>query len=574
MTESPPRRLRYSATPEGLVLLAAVFFALFANGPFWGRILEGRPGSLHLALFVLATFGLLVAAHVLLLLPLAFRRVVRPALSLMFVVTAVVVHAEEQFGVFLTRSMMRNVLQTDAREATELFSLPLVVRLLLMAGVPILLLWRSDLRPEPFRAGLRRKGLLGAAALGAIVLGFAPFFGDYVSFFRNQKNARYLVAPGNVLVSTVTALAAGDARPSGPRSPVGLDAARDAAGAAQRPLLFVVVVGETARSETFSLNGYGRETNPLLSKRGVVSWRDAWACGTDTAESLPCMFSLFGRSKFDDDETPRQESFLDVAKRAGVRVVWIDNNSGCKGVCDGVESERRDRWTTAGLCRDGECWDEVLLEDLDRVLGPPQDLLLVLHQKGSHGPAYFRRYPDRFKAFVPACETQDLSACSHEEIVNAYDNTIVYTDFLLDRVISFLEARSGRYDTAMLYVSDHGESTGEGGLYLHGLPYAIAPERQKKIPMIFWMSEPFAARTGIRRERLLEQAGARASHDHLPHTVLGTFGIRTSVYRRDLDLFAPLRGLPLFPPPPAPGESPVLSAPRGDGAGEAPPARR
>jgi lipid A ethanolaminephosphotransferase len=100
-----------------------------------------------------------------------------------------------------------------------------------------------------------------------------------------------------------------------------------------KPPLLLLVLGETARSGNFSLNGYGRPTNPLLAKEDVASQRNAWSCGTSTAASLPCMFSNFGREAY-DSRPANYEGLLDVLQRAGLAVLWIDNQSGCKGACD------------------------------------------------------------------------------------------------------------------------------------------------------------------------------------------------------------------------------------------------
>jgi lipid A ethanolaminephosphotransferase len=228
-----------------------------------------------------------------------------------------------------------------------------------------------------------------------------------------------------------------------------------------------------------------------------------------------------------------------VLARAGVKVLWRDNQSGCKGVCDGLPQEQLEH----SLCPEFECLDEQLLDGMDTLLRDAKgNMLLVLHQLGSHGPAYYRRYPASFERFKPACQTDDLRTCSQNEIVNAYDNSLLYTDFFLGRLIDFLERAQKTHDTAMLYVSDHGESLGEGGLYLHGMPYAIAPDEQTRVPFVLWMSQAFRTGFGVDEACLRNEAGRRnASHDQLFHSLLGIFGVGTTVYKRELDLFAPCR---------------------------------
>ena len=241
--------------------------------------------------------------------------------------------------------------------------------------------------------------------------------------------------------------------------------------AGRRPALVVLVVGETARAANFSLGGYPRETNPRLAELPIVYFDDVSACGTTTAVSVPCMFSPYGRKAYSDAKAKSHESLLDVLQRTGVSVLWRDNNSGCKGACERVPQHEGRALRHPDFCAGDACFDEVLLEGLpawiDALAG---DGLVVLHQQGSHGPAYHERSPAAFKRFTPECADAAVESCSRESIVNAYDNTILYTDFVLSRLIALLEREAERFDVAMLYVSDHGESLGENGLYLHGLP--------------------------------------------------------------------------------------------------------
>ena len=176
---------------------------------------------------------------------------------------------------------------------------------------------------------------------------------------------------------------------------------------------------------------------------------------------------------------------------------------------------------------------------LDHLRG---DTLIVLHPQGSHGPAYYRRYPEAFRRFTPDCRTQQVQTCSQPEIVNAYDNTIVYTDDILAEVIAQLRRRAVGLDTAMLYLSDHGESLGENGLYLHGMPYSLAPAEQTHVPFMLWLSPQLEAHAGLRRQCLLDNADISYSHDNLFHSVLGLFRIRTDAYEPAMDILEECRG--------------------------------
>ncbi|MBI3369272.1 MAG: sulfatase-like hydrolase/transferase, partial [Burkholderiales bacterium] len=270
--------------------------------------------------------------------------------------------------------------------------------------------------------------------------------------------------------------------------------------------------------------------------------------GALATQDVDLLWDARKRVRFVTDLGRLEVSMLQVLQRVGVSVFWRDNQSGCKGVCDGLPSEMTAAARVPGLCDGGHCFDEVLLQGLDaampKVDSAARDRLVVLHQLGNHGPAYFLRYPPAFKRFTPACETEDLRLCSREQIVNAYDNALLYTDAVLAKAIAWLRQRSGDSDTALIYLSDHGESLGENGLYLHGLPYAIAPEVQKRVPMLMWLSDGMAGRLRLNRACLRARAAEPASHDNLFHTLLGWFDVRSTAREPALDLLAACRGQP------------------------------
>ena len=163
-------------------------------------------------------------------------------------------------------------------------------------------------------------------------------------------------------------------------------------------------------------------------------------------------------------------------------------------------------------------------------------MLVVLHTMGSHGPAYYKRYPDSFEVFTPTCQTNQLNECNDEEINNAYDNTIIYTDYVLSKLISVLEKNTKVDESAMFYISDHGESLGENGLYLHGMPYFIAPDEQKKVAALMWFNEGLSQSLDI--DSIKEKIEVPLSHDNLIHTLLGFMSIETKVYQRNMDIVA------------------------------------
>jgi len=570
-----PTLIRHQASPrlpalpvleisvEGLVLLASAYWALSANTVFFRAALTGRefadPAAWGLAAALLLA---LVALHVLLLGLVVQRHWVKPVLALLIFATAVGSHFITTYGVYLDPSMLRNALHTHPGEARELFNLALVLHLLLYAGLPLLLLWRVRLRPGPrnwWRATLLRLALLGLALallLGAVLAVFQPLS----SLMRNQKELRYLVTPANMVWSVGAVVAADLKGAAKPREPIGLDVRQGPSWAvARKPRVVLVVVGETARAANWGLDGYSRQTAPLLAQRlldqpagpgGLVNFGNVSACGTNTETSLPCMFAPVGRRHYDESHIRGQQSLLNVAARAGVAVHWRDNQSGCKGLCDNLPSDTVTAQSAPGLCTDGQCLDEGLIADLpqrlrDAAKAGPGTQLWVLHMLGNHGPAYHRRVPPAFARFQPACTSDDLRQCTTAQIVNAYDNALLYTDHVLARAIAMLQAEAGTIDSALIYVSDHGESLGEHGLFLHGLPYAIAPDVQTKVPMVAWLSPGMDAAVGLQpgclRPALESQARQPLAHDHLFHTVLGLLDLQTALHAADWDLTSPCR---------------------------------
>jgi lipid A ethanolaminephosphotransferase len=545
-TARAAERFTVPATVEQLMLAASVFWALSANRLFLSAALKERVFSQPATWgFALALLVMLAALHYLLLALVSTRHTVKPVLAVLIVGTAFATHFMHSFGVYLDPSMMRNVLRTDVAEARELFSWSLLPHLLLYAVLPLALLWRVRLLPRPLlrAVGVRVASAFGAAAVlvGALMLIFQPF----ASMMRNHKEMRYLATPANYLWSIGAVVAAQAKGAAKPRQPIGLDARPGPAWAARsKPLLLVLVVGETARAANWGLSGYARQTTPelaaLAATAPLLNFKEVTSCGTNTEVSLPCMFAPVGRRDYDEAVVRGSESLLHVLARAGVAVHWRDNQSGCKGVCEGLAQDEVMSLHLPGVCNEGRCLDEGLLHGLSQRLaalqGKTGTQLLVLHMLGNHGPAYFRRYPPAFSRFTPACEFDDLQKCSRAEIVNAYDNALLYTDHVLGSLVAKLQAAAPAVDSAMVYVSDHGESLGENNLYLHGLPYAIAPDVQKRVPMVMWFSAdaPQALRLDI--NCLRQRAAQPAAHDHLFHTVLGLLDVRTALYEPAFDL--------------------------------------
>ncbi|MBV0881818.1 phosphoethanolamine transferase [Noviherbaspirillum sp. L7-7A] len=533
---SPDAR-RTLLSSEWCILLASLFFTLFSNHRLWLAWSEGRDWGQARNWLLAAALGLLLTAlHSFLLGLLLTRRTVKPALAVLLVVTALAAFYMKRYTVYFDVSMMRNIFHTDVREARELLSPGMLLALAVFGLAPALLLLRVKVRRRPLRQALVSRGLFLLAML--LVAGASTLlsFQDLSALLRNQKELRYLITPASLLVSSVRIAATEGHEAKLARVPVGQDAVQAAAAPGARPRLLVLVVGETVRAANWGLNGYARQTTPELAAAGVINFAQVRSCGTNTEVSVPCMFSPYGRHNYDEKAIRSHQSVLHVLEHAGVKTIWRDNQSGCKGVCDGLEVQRPEEVPGAKFCDGQHCYDEVLLNDLERLLKDhPRDLVLVLHQLGNHGPAYSQRYPAAFRRFEPTCDQAELGKCSREQIVNSYDNAVLYTDHFLSQAIQRLRDQTS-HDAALIYLSDHGESLGENGIYLHGLPYSIAPREQTEVPLVMWMTPGFAATAGVDTSCLEKRAQQPASHDNLFHSLIGLMSVTTSVYDKSLDL--------------------------------------
>ncbi len=528
---------------ELATLLISALLLAFYNYPFWTKLVAFVDPIAPRDWGFIAIAGLLVLAYYNLVLGLfASRYVFKPLVIVLLILSSFVTYFMNQYGVMIDARMVQNVMETNSAESLDLLTTKMAGYVVVLGLIPSWLVWKLPVQWRPF---WRELGVRLLSTLGSIVVILAiamMFYQEFASLFRNHREIRLLLIPSNALQATWGYV--NDTYLTRPVVVEGLgrDAKKGPAWQQRkRRSLTVIVVGETARADNFGLNGYSRDTTPRLRNvPGLVNLSNIWSCGTETAVSLPCMFSNLTRENYSDSKAKGQEGLLDVLTHAGFAVQWRDNQSGCKGVCDRVPTVSTTDLAIPAFC-DTECHDEILLHGVkEQVEKSDKDMVVVLHMMGSHGPAYFQRYPAAFEKWKPVCKTSQLDRCDRQSIINGYDNTILYTDYVLARTIEFLKSQPG-LDTAMLYMSDHGESLGENGMYLHGTPYFVAPDQQKHIAATLWLSEAFAQDFRIDTRCLKDNSAKPFSHDNLFHSVLGMLDVSTSVYRPALDMFAPCR---------------------------------
>lgn len=527
-----------------LVAFTALWWTLVFDAPFFRDFIGfADPSfvwSLRSAAAGAAIFGAFLAAgmalcSVITLLPSALARVLFASLA---VIGALCLAGSLMYGMVFTPDMARNFIATDVHEATAYISARTVLFVAFAALPPFAAAFLADLEPAPgIRFARLRKAGAGFALLACSVALIGANFQSFSSIIRHQKHLRYEIAPVNAVYSTASALLR-DPASSVLRAKTNVDPAPRLAVSVRRPAVLVVAVGETTRAANWGLSGYGRDTTPELRKRGVISFPSVEACGTSTDISLPCMMSRIGRSDYDRDRIVSEESLPSLLRRAGANVLWIDNQSGSKGTSEGVTTRKPQ--PDPAFCKGSVCYDGVFVSELKKAMADlPSDrpTVLFFHLYGQHGPAYTRGSPESAKVWKPECLEADLGACSREQILNAYDNGVRYTDSVLASLIDVLKANEDRADGALLFVSDHGESLGEKGLFLHGAPHFAAPEEQTRVPMVMWLSKGWDSAFGSKSEALRRAAAkGGVTHENLFSTVLGLIGAESSAKRDAYDL--------------------------------------
>ena len=524
-------------------LLLAIWLGVFLNIAFFEKIRMLTPyNGVKAGLFVVASIIIVVAAYNFIFQFFNWKWTAKPlAIALVFI-GGFAAYAVNTLGVLITSDQIQNLMQTDIAEARDTWSWHLLTWTLGMTVVPIIVILMMKIKPEPIIRQLLHKVIASVVSL-AMVLGLLfVFYVDFAAIFRENRDLKGMISPQNMIASFASYYKKKAPKENLPLVVYGEDAVMKKAQDSSLPKLMVLVVGETARAENFSLNGYSKNTNPKLSQQDILNFSRVSSCGTATAVSVPCMFSGMPRKEYEERLASHREGLLDIAQRAGYQVTWIDNNSGCKGTCDRVNHFKIPEPLQQKWCKDKECFDDILIDSFKAYLATiPQDdnrpRLIVLHQMGSHGPAYYKRVPAQFKVFKPTCDTNAIQGCSREALLNTYDNTLLYTDYVLDSLIETLK-NTTKYQTALWYLSDHGESTGESGMYLHGAPYAIAPTQQTHIPMLMWFSTVWQHQAKQQIKCLAQQGRQELSQDNLFPTMLSLLDVKSKVIDPNNDMLA------------------------------------
>jgi len=430
-------------------------------------------------------------------------------LVLFFILNAIAVYFINTYGVIIDESMIGNVLNTNYQEASSFFSIKIILYIILLGVVPAIYIIKTKIIKEPFRRFLITFSI---ALLFILIMVFANA-SNWLWIDKNSKTLGGLAMPWSYTVNIplfyIHKHQKNEKEILLPNATI-----KD-----NQKSVVVLVIGESARSENFSLYGYNKNTNPLLSKIPNVFHFNATSCGTYTTAGVKCILEPNSSDKL-------YEILPNYLYRNNAEVIWRTTNWGQPPL---HIKNYMDKDSLQSNCKGKDCdYDEILLNGLkEQILASKKNkILVILHTSTSHGPAYSKKYPPQFETFKPVCNSVELGKCSHEALINAYDNTIVYTDYILSKIIDDLKQLK-EYNSAMIFVSDHGESLGEKNLYTHGLPLSLAPKEQYNIPFIVWVSD------SSKQLKPLETV----NQNYVFHSVLNFLHIQSPVYNEELNIF-------------------------------------
>lgn len=518
-----------------LIYIVVLFLTLSGNSEFFSKTLLVYPLTTNNFGFLFSLVLVIFLLNVLIFTLLSSKWTIKPVLILVIIVSSMSSYFMNTYHMIIDDSMVQNIVQTNVSEAMDLFSIEQVLYFLFLGVLPSLFVYRYNIVNASLKREILSKIVIVFVTLLSIFAMIFVFSKHYTSFFREHKPLRYYVNPSYWIYSTGKYIGMNLSSSDSTIKPICEDV-KIVKDETKPKKIVIMVVGEAARADRFSLNGYSRHTNPRLEKEDILNFPEMYSCGTSTAVSVPCMFSVYDRDDYSYNKAASTQNILDVLYSTNkVSILWRDNNSDSKGVALRVPYENYRSPSVNPVC-DEECRDEGMIIGLDKYIDEhkDKDILIILHQMGNHGPAYYKRYPKEFEKFKPVCKTNQLETCTQEEISNAYDNAILYTDYFLSKVIEFLKKYEHSHETAMIYMSDHGESLGENGIYLHGLPYFMAPQEQKHVGSLMWFGEKMKKDLNV--QQIKKNTKQKYSQDNLFYTFLGLFEAQTEVYDKKMDI--------------------------------------
>lgn len=525
-------------------LIIALFFAYVLNFPFLLKIYTNltKTSEADLSFFSAVLITLPLLLYVILTLLTSYKYLQKPLSIILILLSAITSFSALSYNTIFDVDMLTNFIQTNVSEASSYFSIYALLYFIAFAILPCILIIRTKITyPQGIvkRLIYRIASIFVALIITAIFIFI--FYQDFAYIGRQDRTLQKSITPIDYIYASSKYI--NQTYLQKPTPPVILASDAKIESKSSKPKLVFFILGETARAANYKFNGYSRNTNIYTELQNTINFKNVSSCGTATAQSVPCMFSDLSRSDFSLKKVENRDGLIDVLNKVGINNLWFENDSGCKGVCNKaltITTDPKDK----EFCQNGTCFDQKLLKDSKDIIDKLQvaDTFSVFHIIGSHGPKYYERYPKDFEKFTPTCQRADLQKCSTQEIINTYDNTILYTDFIVSEFINVLKNKTKDFNTILIYISDHGESLGENGLFLHGTPYAVAPNEQTKVPMQMYLDDASAIDLGIDKQCLIDKANnEKLSHNNIYHSIVGLFDIKTKDYDANLDIFKSCR---------------------------------
>ena len=442
------------------------------------------------------------------------RMVGRILLAILSMINATAVYFIITYSVMMDQTTIENVFNTRYSEASGFFSWSLWLFIAVFGVLPAL--WCLL---QPVVIGKAKKLAIYCGASLAVVLVVAlANIGQTLWISQHDTELGGLLQPWSYLVNTVRMISSQhDEQAEEIKLPDGKITDNEKA-------VVVLVIGESARKANFQLYGYQRNTNPLLSKQDGLKVYEATSCATYTTAGSKAILE----PKNTDD---LYELLPNYAFRTGVDVAWRTSNWGEPPIhIDEYVTD--DKLAEHYPDAEEKDYDGILFHGLrERIESSQKDkVLIVLHTSTSHGPKYADKYPKKFEVFKPVAKNVEEGEKNIGMLVNAYDNTILYTDFLLDGLINTLRAMTD-WKSAMIFISDHGESLGENKMFMHGMPMRLAPKEQYEIPFLVWTSE------GYRDYKPEGELPAVLEQHYIFHSVLNLLSIESPAYDKEFDLY-------------------------------------
>ena len=515
------------------IITSSLFITLLFNYDFFTYFFSIKDNhfNFHNCYFVFGLYFLIITFLNLLILTIGQRYLLKPLIIILFFIGAIAKYFKSNYGVLINDdvivSTFHTFLEKNYSELNDILNLKIFISIFVFAIIPSFIILRIKINyPSLYIKEIFQRIVI-------IIISFSILL---IIIFGNYKNVSLIARKNNKiltqLIPTYAITSIYDVYKnyykSDPEMKILVRSTQED-DLLDREIM-ILVIGETARADHFSLIGYEKNTNPLLSKKNIKIFNSATSCGTITAYSVPCIFYMDKYKDYNPSKAEFTQNVLDVINSTeNHKVIWVENNSSCKHVCDRIETIdfmdiKSPRYTPNEF-------DYILVKEAKKILKENKsgDLLIILHTLGSHGPKYFKRYPEEFEYFKPVCKQNSPEECTREELINTYDNTIVYTDYILSELINLIKININPNDkAAMLYVSDHGESLGEKNIYLHGLPNSIAPREQKHIPIILWSN------LTSKNVQIVEN---EVSHENIPVTLLDFFNLKTKIEFKTKSLF-------------------------------------